>query len=325
MNRFGDNLSIELFGESHTPLLGVVIRGVPAQLQFTAEDFLSDIARRKSGRRGTTPRIESDTPIIEDRRMTDGSIVISFENNNTKPSDYDRFKTVPRPGHADFTSTVKYGEPSSGGGIFSGRMTLPIVAAGVLAKKIISPVSVRAALVEVGGVPFCNEEAVSSALMQAAEEGDSLGGVIECTCDNVPAGLGEPFFNSVESLISHAVYAIPGIRGIEFGDGFKAAEMKGSQHNDPFIDAEGHTSRNGAGGINGGITNGNQIRFRVAVKPTSTIRKAQETFDFKAGEMTTLSAGGRHDVCFALRVPPVIEAVTAIVLANLFLTKKQTI
>lgn len=322
MNRFGDNISVELFGESHSPVMGVIIRGVPESLQFKAEDFLYDIGRRKSGKKGTTPRVEADIPSIEDKRGVDGSLVISFENNNIKSSDYDSFKDVPRPGHADFTSSVKYGKPSAGGGIFSGRMTLPLVAAGVVAKKMISPVIVRAELVEVGGIPYEDETGVANALSQAAEEGDSLGGVIECVCDNVPAGLGEPFFNSVESLISHAIFSVPGIRGIEFGDGFKAAGMRGSQHNDPFIDASGHTARNGAGGINGGITNGNQIRFRVAVKPTSTIRKQQETFDFKAGKMTSLSAQGRHDTCFALRVPPVIEAVTALVLADLSLKNK---
>lgn len=320
MNCFGNRFSIELFGESHSPELGVIIRGIPEGISLNEEEFLYDIARRKSGAKGTTPRIEKDIPVVDDRRAQDGTVVITFKNDNVRSADYEKFRSVPRPGHADFTSMVKYGAPSSGGGIFSGRMTLPLVAAGVVAKKIIAPMCVEACLEEIGGVAAADEAAVNAALENAALEGDSLGGVIECRCTGVPAGLGEPFFDSVESLVSHAIFSIPGIRGIEFGDGFAAARMKGSQHNDPFVDASGTTSRNGAGGVNGGISNGNPIIFRIAVKPTSTIRREQQTFDFAAGKMTSLSAGGRHDVCFALRVPPVVEAVTACVLADLYLT-----
>ena len=196
-------------------------------------------------------------------------------------------------------------------------MTLPLVAAGVVAKKLIQPLTGEARLVEIGGVSADDPTAVGRRLDDAATEGDSLGGLIECRCTNVPVGLGEPFFDSLESLLSHAVFSIPGIRGIEFGDGFAAARMKGSEHNDPIIDAAGHTARNGAGGINGGLSNGNPVVFRVAVKPTSSIRKPQRTFDFARGCLTDYSIPGRHDTCFALRVPPVIEAVTACVFADL--------
>ena len=315
-NSFGDKLRITLFGESHSPELGVVIEGVPADIKIDSEDFAEDLARRKSGPLGTTPRIEDDMPLIEDFRR-EGSIRITFKNSNIRSSDYSDFEAVPRPGHADFTSRVKYGHCFPGGGIFSGRMTLPIVAAGVIAKKMIAPIRVEASLIEIGGISADDSAAVEEALRRATREGDSLGGVIECRCTNVAAGLGEPFFDSVESLLSHAMFSIPGIRAIEFGDGFAASRATGSQHNDAFVDAEGHTLTNHAGGIDGGITNGNPLIFRVAVKPTSSIRRAQTTFDFAAGCMTTLETPGRHDVCFALRVPPVVESLTALVLSNL--------
>ena len=177
----------------------------------------------------------------------------------------------------------------------------------------------EARLLEVGGVDFTDTAAVEQRLDTAIKEGDSLGGIIECCCTGVPVGLGEPFFDSMESLLSHALFSIPGIRGVEFGDGFAAARMTGSQHNDPIIDAAGHTARNGAGGINGGITNGNPVVFRIAAKPTPSIRKPQRTFDFAQGTLVDYTVPGRHDVCFALRVPPVVEAVTACVFADLLL------
>jgi len=337
MNTFGDKLQISIFGASHAPVIGVTITGVPAGIPIDNEDFIHDIMRRKSGAKGTTSRIDEDVPVIESgaRRNEDGirltsgkPLTITFENNNIHPEDYTPFRNVPRPGHADFTAYIKYSSRRRdfentefmGGGFFSGRMTLPLVGAGVVAKKIIAPMKVNAKLIEVGGVSTDDWEKVNAKLDEVIKEGDSIGGIIECTCDNVPAGLGEPFFDSLESLISHAIFAIPGIRGIEFGDGFAASRMKGSEHNDPFIDAKGHTSKNGSGGINGGISNGNRIVFRVAVKPTSSIIKSQTTFDFINKKMTEISAPGRHDTCFALRVPPVVEAMTACVLADMYLT-----
>ena len=317
MDRFGHRFQLEIFGASHAPSVGVTLRGVPAGLPVEAADFTADLLRRKSGAPGTTPRIEDDRPLIEDRRAIDGTLTISFANRNYRDADYKDFTAIPRPGHADFVSLAKYG--SLRDGWFSGRMTLPRVAAGVVAKKIISPLQVEARLTEVGGIPADDAEAVRHLLDEVLREGDSLGGIVECRCTGVPVGLGEPFFDSLESLLAHAVFSIPGIRGIAFGDGFAAARMKGSEHNDPFIDAAGHTARNGAGGINGGISNGNPLVFRVAVKPTSSIRKVQHTFDFEKGRMTDYAIPGRHDTCFALRVPPVVEAVTACVLADLML------
>lgn len=317
MDSFGNSFKVRIFGSSHGPETGIEIWGVPAGIDPSTLDYRTDLSRRKGGGSWTTPRVEDDIPVFDDRRAEGGPFRIVFENKNVRSSDYTVFEDIPRPGHADFTSKVKYGRTFPGGGIFSGRMTLPIVAAGVVAKALISPVNVSASLVEIGGIPCEEGDAVREALRRAQEEGDSLGAVVRCVCDNVPAGLGEPFFDSLESLISHAVFSVPGIRGIEFGDGFAAAAMRGSVHNDPLVDASGHTSKNGCGGINGGISNGNPIEYRVAVKPTSTISRVQHTFNFKEGRMDDLSAQGRHDVCFALRVPPVIEAVTAMVLADL--------
>ncbi len=317
MDTFGHRFQLELFGASHAPTVGVTIRGVPATLPLAAGDFTADLLRRKSGARGTTPRIEDDTPVIDDRRATDGTLTLTFANRNYRDADYRDFTAIPRPGHADFVALRRYGSLLDGR--FSGRMTLPIVAAGVVAKKLIAPVCVAASLVELGGIPADDDDAVGRLLDEAAQEGDSLGGIVECSCTEVPVGLGEPFFDSLESLLAHAVFSIPGIRGIEYGDGFAASRMKGSDHNDPFIDAAGHTARNGAGGINGGLSNGNPVVFRVAVKPTSSIRKVQHTFDFARGEMVDYSVPGRHDTCFALRVPPVVEAVTACVFADLLI------
>ncbi|MDD2595967.1 MAG: chorismate synthase [Bacteroidales bacterium] len=361
MNEFGTNFKISIFGASHAANVGIRISGVPAGIPLCREDFIQDILRRKSGAKGTTSRIEDDIPAIlngvsEEMPVADSGrvtgsgpsgvtgsnpfgittshttgeeIIISFENKNIRPQDYSQFKDVPRPGHADYTASVKYGTGRPGfdntdfmgGGFFSGRMTLPLVAAGVVAKKVISPVRVEAKISEIGGIPYDRWEKIEQLLDLTAMEGDSLGGIIECTCIGVPAGIGEPFFNSLESLISHAVFSIPGIRAIEFGDGFKSARMKGSGHNDCFMYASGHTATNGCGGINGGISNGNPVVFRVAVKPTSSISKAQETFNFATGQMAELSAAGRHDTCFALRVPPVVEAVTACVIADLMVER----
>jgi chorismate synthase len=238
------------------------------------------------------------------------------ENRNVLSSDYELHRHIPRPGHADFTSKVKYNGNNDwrGGGHHSGRITLALVLAGVVAKRVISPVVVDSEVLTIGG-----ENPWHHKLTEAVEMGDSLGGVVECRIKNLPAGVGEPFFNSVESMTSHIVFAIPGIRGIEFGDGFKAAHMKGSEHNDPIVSSSGTTSRNGAGGVNGGISNGNEVVFRTAIKPTSSITKVQESYNFKTGTIEKFSISGRHDVCFALRTPVVIEAAAAIALADLIL------
>ncbi len=320
MNFFGKNFRVEIFGESHGPAVGVVIDGVKPGIPLTLVDFTEDISRRKSGARGTTPRLESDEPEILsgvfEGHTTGAPIAVLFRNTNTKSSDYEEFLNIPRPGHADWTASVKWGGMNDprGGGHFSGRLTLPLVAAGVVAKKQCG-FSFKADLVEIGGE--ADKSKWDSLLAETAREGDSLGGIVECRIEGVPAGLGEPFFDSVESLVSHAVFSIPGVRGIEFGDGFAAARMKGSNHNDPLSTERPMLAKNGAGGVNGGITNGAPVVFRVAFKPTSSIAKTQKTLNVKTGEMVDLNVKGRHDVCFALRTPVIVEAVSAIVLAGL--------
>ena len=320
MNSYGIRFRISIFGESHGELIGVIIDGVPAGLPLNQEDFMADLDRRRSGAKGTTPRKESDLPHIVsgvfDGCTTGAPLTVVFENENTRSKDYSQFREIPRPGHADFTAQVKHNffNDIRGGGHFSGRITLALVVAGVVAKKTVGNININASITSIGGV---SDAAQWDGILDAAmAEGDSVGGVVECVCSNVPAGLGEPFFNSLESEIAHIAFSIPGVRGVEFGDGFAAATMKGSEHNDCFIDAEGHTATNGAGGINGGISNGNPIVFRVAVKPTSSISKIQRTANFITGEIEDFSVKGRHDACIALRCPVIVEAVAAIALAQ---------
>ena len=319
MNSFGKNFRVTIFGESHGQKLGIIVDGTPAGLPLAIDDFTADILRRKGGTTGTTPRTEADLLEIVSgvyRGHTTGSpICITFNNNNFKSEDYENLQNWPRPGHADYVSFIKhkgFADPR-GGGHHSGRITLGLIAAGVIAKKQISPVSVEAKILNIGG-----ENPWDNKLELAMAQGDSLGGVIECVAKKLPAGLGEPFFDSMESLISHMIFSIPGVRGIEFGDGFKAAKMFGSEHNDPIINESGETLKNGSGGINGGISNGNDLIFRIALKPTSSISKAQSTFNFNTQKIEELKIEGRHDSCFALRVPVIVEASTAIVLADLY-------
>ncbi len=322
MNTYGKKFRISIFGESHGELIGVVMDGVPAGIQLSESDFMEDLGRRKSGAKGTTPRKEDDLPSIVsgvcDGCTTGAPLAVVFHNNNTRSSDYSSFREIPRPGHADFVASVKHNffNDIRGGGHFSGRLTLCLVAAGVVAKKIIAPVNVSAEIIELGGLPLSRAAEWNSIIDAVVAEGDSVGGVVECRCFNIPVGLGEPFFDSMESQIAHLAFSIPAVRGIEFGDGFAAARMKGSEHNDCYIDKEGHTATNGAGGINGGITNGNPVVFRIAVKPTSSISKKQTSFNFITEQMEEFSVKGRHDACIALRCPVVVEAAAAIAIAD---------
>lgn len=333
MNTFGRKFRVSIFGESHGELIGVVLDGVPAGLELSEQDFTEDILRRKSGAKGTTPRIEADQPSIVsgvyEGHTTGAPLTIIFKNTNTHSADYSLFAAMPRPGHADLTAAMKWDDCQDprGGGHFSGRLTLPVVAAGVVAKKVLSDLTmldetpcneVSARIVELGGVSL--QPQWQEAIDTAIKEGDSLGAIVECTVPDMDPGYGEPFWDSVESCLAHAIFAIPGVRAIEFGDGFNAARMKGSEHNDP-IGPDGRPIKNGAGGVNGGITNGAPISFRVAFKPTSSIRKAQQTYNFEKQQTDNLEVPGRHDVCFALRAPVVVEAMTAIVLADLALCR----
>ncbi|MFM1757289.1 MAG: hypothetical protein RL621_2286 [Bacteroidota bacterium] len=325
MNQFGTLFKLQIFGESHGACVGVVIDGCPAGLPLKVEEFVEDMERRKGGKqKGTTPRQEDDMPIFKSGLFNDTTtgapLTMIFENNNTRSGDYEKQRAVPRPGHADFTAHHKFGgfEDYRGGGHFSGRLTAALVGAGVVAKKLLKEISVKAHIVSIAG-----EEDVEKGIQKAIEHKDSVGGIVECTVKGLPIGLGEHFFDSVESLISHAVFAIPAIRGIEFGTGFAAANMFGVDHNDAIIDATGKTKTNHAGGVVGGYTNGNDLVFRIAVKPTSSTPKEQITWNWETNERETFSVKGRHDLCIALRVPVVLEAVTAIVLADLMMREQK--
>lgn len=318
MNTFGKLFRVSVFGESHGKAVGVIIDGCPPGISISKEELMGDLERRRPGAKGTTPRKEHDMPIIVSglyNGLTTGApIVISTENTNKVSSDYDKLKSTPRPGHADMTSMIKYGgyADSRGGGHFSGRLTWGIVVAGVIAKKILGEAIISADLIEAGG-----ESDLESAIDRAVADNDSIGGIVKCSVKGLPAGLGEPFFMSAESHISGIIFSIPAIKGLEFGSGFAAASMKGSDHNDLIIDSAGTTASNNAGGINGGICNGNEIYFRVAVKPTSSISKPQKTIDLQKNEIIELTIEGRHDACIALRMPVIIESATAIALADL--------
>ncbi len=323
MNSFGRIFRISIFGESHGKGVGVVVDGCPPGITLAEKDLEADLARRKSGAKGTTSRREDDKPIflsgVHDGKTTGSPIAVLFHNADVISSDYDLFRDVPRPGHANFVAKKKYDGFSDirGGGHFSGRLTLGLVTAGVIAKKIIHPIRVKAELMEAGG-----NKNIDKAIQRAIENNDSIGGIIECRSRNMPVGLGEPFFDSVESLISHLVFSIPGVKAIEFGSGFKAAAMTGIQHNDPIVAISGKTKTNHAGGINGGITNSNELVFRIAVKPTASISKTQHTMNTKIMKMVDLEVKGRHDLCIALRIPVIVEAATAIVLADLRMINK---
>jgi len=324
MNSFGRIFRVSIFGESHGECVGINIDGCPAGLPLDVDDFTTDIERRKAGAKGTTPRKEADLPKIMNGvyngKTTGAPITILFENTNTRSSDYAKQRAVPRPGHADFVATKKFGgfEDYRGGGHFSGRLTVCLVAAGVVAKKVLKGINITAKILEIGG-----ETDTEVGLQKAIDAKDTIGGIVECKVNGLPIGLGEPFFDSAESLIGHAVFAIPAVRGIEFGTGFAAARMFGSEHNDAIEDSTGKTRTNHGGGIVGGITNGNELVFRIAIKPTSSTPKIQHTLNVETGQTEDFSVKGRHDLCIALRVPVVLEAVTAFVLADLMILEQK--
>jgi chorismate synthase len=325
MNSFGRFFRVSIFGESHGPSVGITIDGCPAGIPLTEDDFTTDIERRKGGmQKGTTPRKEDDRPIfltgVFNGKTTGAPLTIIFENKNTRSGDYEKQRAFPRPGHADFVAHQKFAgyEDFRGGGHFSGRLTVCLVGAGVVAKKILHTISVHSEILEIGG-----ERDVEAGLQKAIDQKDSVGGIVECRVNGLPAGLGEPFFDSVESVLAHAVFAIPAVRGVEFGTGFAAARMFGVDHNDAIVDGSGKTATNHAGGVVGGITNGNELVFRIAIKPTSSTPREQQSWNWESQLVESFSVKGRHDLCIALRVPPVLEAVTAMVLADFLLLEQQ--
>ncbi len=336
MNSFGRIFRVHIFGESHGESVGIVIDGCPAGLSLSAADLLPDLERRKGGKqKGTTPRQEDDYPIFKsglfNEKTTGAPIAIFFENKNIRSSDYDKQRSFPRPGHADWVAHKKFGghEDYRGGGHFSARLTTGLVAAGAIAKKImnipgepgnqVKEVTISAAVTEIAG-----ETDLEKGLQKAIDAKDSVGGIVECRVNGLPVGLGEPFFDSVESQLAHIAFAIPAVKGVEFGSGFGAARMFGSEHNDAIENMAGTTSTNHAGGIVGGISNGNELVFRIAIKPTASTPKIQNSLNWDTGKMEDFSIKGRHDLCVALRAPVILEAATAIVLADFYLMEQVT-
>ncbi len=323
MNSFGRLFRLSIYGESHGSSVGVVIDGCPAGISLSPDDLSRDLGRRRSGSEGTTSRRESDTPEIlsgvHRGRTTGSPILINFKNEDARSEDYSSMMNLPRPGHADLTAKQKYNgfNDPRGGGHFSGRLTVGLVAAGTIAGKIISPISVTAELIQAGGSADIRGE-----VKRAIGNGDSIGGIIQCRATSMPAGLGEPFFDSAESMIAHLVFSIPGVTAIEFGAGFSAASMTGTAYNDTVIDEHGTTETNNSGGINGGITNGNDIVFRVCIKPTPSVASVQKTFCTSTGRGEELKIPGRHDTCIAIRCPVIVESALAMVLADLLLCSR---
>ncbi|HJU45514.1 MAG TPA: chorismate synthase [Chitinophagaceae bacterium] len=325
MNSFGRLFRVTIFGESHGECVGITIDGIPAGLPLSADDLLPDLERRKGGKqKGTTPRQEADHPIFKsglfNGKTTGFPLTVLFENNNTRSEDYQKQRSIPRPGHADWVAHHKFGgnEDYRGGGHFSARLTTGLVAAGAIAKKLMSRLTIAATITEVGGEP-----GTEKGLQRAIDAKDSVGGIVECRVSGVPVGLGEPYFDSVESQLAHILFTIPAVKGVEFGAGFAAAKMFGSQHNDAIENMQGKTVTNHAGGIVGGITNGNELVFRIAIKPTSSTPKEQNSLNWDTEKMEDFSIKGRHDLCVALRAPVIVEAVTAIVLADFMLLEQH--
>jgi chorismate synthase len=324
MNSFGRIFRVALAGESHGPAISVIVDGCPAGLPLAPDDFAADLVRRRPGRAGTTARVEPDRLLIQsgvfNGRTTGAPLLLQFANRDLDSSSYEAMKNTPRPGQADFVARVKSGgwNDYRGGGTFSGRLTVGLVAAGVVAKKILAPVDIRARIVEIGGAAD-----YEARLAEAVAAGDSLGGVVECVARGLPVGLGEPFFDSAESLLAHLAFAIPAVKGVEFGDGFAAARLRGSEFNDAIVDRAGRTATNHAGGINGGLTNGNDLVFRAAVRPPASIALPLPSVDLLTGEPRELRIVGRHDACIALRFPVILEAAAAIVLADLMMLENR--
>ncbi len=349
-NTFGNNVSITLFGESHGAAIGAVLDGISPGIVVDEAFIKSQLALRRPVGAISTPRVEEDNFTILsgvfEGKTTGTPICIVIENQNTKSKDYGEIMSKARPGHADYTAFCKYGgfNDYRGGGHFSGRITAAIVAAGAIAISALNQKGIKigthiAKCAGVTDADFCDinteieslskkefaviddgaTDKMKNAILAAAKSGDSVGGVLETAVTGIPAGVGEPWFDTVEGMLSHALFSVPAVKGVEFGAGFKIADMTGSTANDPFDFENGRvvTKTNNNGGINGGITNGMPIVFRLAVKPTPTISMPQQTVDFKTGENVMISAGGRHDPCIVHRARVVVDSITAIVICDM--------
>ena len=336
MNSFGNFFKFTIFGQSHAPAIGVTIEGVPSGFKVDFEELQSFLDRRAPGKdRFSTSRKEADAPEFiaglsgENADTACGCpITAIIRNTNTRSSDYEYMRYIPRPGHSDYSAMMKYGieeRDYSGGGQFSGRLTAPMCIAGGIALQLLKKegIEVSARYVMIGGKTDPDE--MLDIIDKIKAGGDSVGGIIECTIKGVPAGVGEPMFGGMENRISQAVFGIPAVKGIEFGAGFAAASMLGSQNNDPFVQSlRGgiETETNNAGGILGGITNGMPIVFRAAFKPTPSISIPQKSVDIRTGKPKILEIKGRHDPCIVLRAVPVVEAAAACAVYDALLEAK---
>lgn len=349
---YGENLKLSIFGQSHAPAIGMTLDGIPAGLTVDLEKLQQFLNRRAPGQNDySTPRREEDRPEFLSGLLngfTCGApLAAIIRNTNTRSGDYANLMDCPRPGHADYTAQVKYGgfQDAAGGGHFSGRLTAPLCIAGGLCKQWLEAKGIRigahiAAIAGIPDTPFdpikpqlssvgadfpvLNPEAgarMRQAISDAKRDLDSVGGIIECAVTGLPAGLGEPMFGGVEGRIAQIVYGIPAVKGVEFGIGFEAANLQGSENNDDFRMEEGKvvTSTNHCGGILGGITNGMPLLFRAAIKPTPSISQAQQSVSLSRGENQELVVKGRHDPCIVPRAVPVVEAAAAIAIFDMLL------
>lgn len=318
-----------IFGESHGPAIGVVLEGVPAGLELDMGQISAELARRAPGKTAVaTARSEADQPDILSGvfqgRTTGAPLCAVIHNTDTRSSDYEELRYKPRPSHADYAASVKYRGNADwrGGGHFSGRLTAPLVFAGAVAKQILAAegVTVSAVISELGGVKDPTGEEAEKIILAAKADLDSVGGAVRCTITGVPAGCGGPDFGeNIEGELARAVFAIPAVKGVEFGAGFGFASMRGSGANDPFRVENGRvvTSTNNSGGVNGGIANGMPIVFTAALRPTPSIGREQDTVDLRTMENTTLTVKGRHDPCIVPRALPVIEAAAALTMVDI--------
>ncbi|MCQ2558762.1 MAG: chorismate synthase [Oscillospiraceae bacterium] len=349
---YGNNIRLTIFGQSHSDAIGVTMEGLPAGSAVDLEELQRFLSRRAPGRNAwSTPRKEADAPEILcglKNGVTCGApFTAIIRNTNTRSGDYAPFADTPRPGHADYTAAVKYNQANdpSGGGHFSGRLTAPLCIAGGICLQLLARegITVRARIRSIGNVtddsPFISPvsgldfpavspeaaKAMQELIEAARQDQDSVGGVVECIVEGCPVGLGDPMFDGMENRIAAIVFGIPAVKGLEFGAGFHASCLRGSENNDPFIIENGHVAAasNNAGGILGGITNGMPIVFRAAFKPTPSISKQQQTVNLKTGENAVLSITGRHDPCIVPRAVPVVEAAAAIAVYDALLDYKK--
>lgn len=349
---YGENLRIHIFGESHGSAVGVTMEGIPAGEAVDLDGLQKFLDRRAPGRNPwSTPRKEADIPEflsgLREGKTCGTPVTAILRSANTRSGDYDALRDVPRPGHADYTAWVKYGESrdSRGSGHFSGRLTAPLCVAGGICLQLLARqgIEVVSRIAAIGGVQDEGEltastaaktfptvsdargEAMRAAIGEARLAGDSLGGVIECAVLGLPAGLGDPMFDGMENRIASAVFAVPAVKGVEFGAGFAAAGLRGSENNDPFSVENGRiiTTSNHCGGILGGITDGMPLTFRAAVKPTPSIARPQQSVNLKTGKIIPLTVTGRHDPCIVPRAVPCIEAAAAIAVYDALLARRK--